>query len=60
MEEVENNGNTSTLPPELQAEKDYLLQKLKEIAEVKNGYVFVENEAGSRKRFVSRAEILNI
>lgn len=60
MEEVENNENTSTLPPELQAEKDYLLHKLKEIAEVKNGYVFVENEAGSRKRFVSRAEILNI
>ncbi|GFH47428.1 hypothetical protein CTEN210_03903 [Chaetoceros tenuissimus] len=60
VEQVENNENTSTLPPELQAEKDYLLQKLKEIAEVKNGYVFVENEAGSRKRFVSRAEILNI
>jgi hypothetical protein len=67
----QNFHDTDNLTPELRMERDYLLQKLAEISQLKNDYlntssnydVPYDTESGiipTRKRFVSRAEILKL
>mmetsp|Transcript_12178 Transcript_12178/g.22817 ORF Transcript_12178/g.22817 Transcript_12178/m.22817 type:complete len:626 (+) Transcript_12178:112-1989(+) len=70
MSETADRMYIGNLTPELRMERDYLLQKLAEISQVKNDYLNTySNEVPhhtasgvipTRKRFVSRAEILKL